>query len=54
MRAGFLKDDIEVPEKVQIKIEDGIVKVKDLGYGTKVQKAVLPIQGMTSASSSVE
>src|SRR4030043_570510 len=27
-----------------------IDKVKDLGYGTKVQKAVLPIQGMTCAT----
>ena len=28
MRAGFIKDDIEVPEKVTVKIEGGLVKVK--------------------------
>ena len=27
-----------------------IEKVKDLGYGAKVEKVVLPIQGMTCAS----
>src|SRR5512137_2535287 len=39
MRAGFLKDDIEVPEKVQVKIEAGIVKVK--GPQGEVQKKLV-------------
>jgi large subunit ribosomal protein L6 len=39
MRAGFLKDEIEVPEKVQVKIEDGIVKVK--GPQGEVQKRLV-------------
>lgn len=39
MRAGFLKDEIDVPEKVQIKIEDGIIKVK--GPQGEVQKKLV-------------
>jgi Cu+-exporting ATPase len=38
----FHPDQTDVPHLIE--------KVKDLGYGTKSEKAVLPIQGMTCAS----